>query len=192
VEKATRERLTGATIFVALAAIAVPELLSRPGEQAIVREQAAAAEAGPPLATYELEINPSAVPAAAREQRPVSPAPSAAVAQAAPSPVEESGRSADPPPPVAAAPAPAAPVASSPAQAGDWWVQLGSFASEENAQRLARELRGRGFSIEVAKVKAGGRDLHRVRAGPVDGREAATALKTRLGSSAKDARLVAP
>jgi DedD protein len=195
VEKATRERLTGATIFVAVAAIAVPELLSGPGEQAIVRESAAPAEAGPPLATYELDINPPAVPAGPREQRRMTPAPAEAIAQAAPPPQSDAARTANPPQPIQATPvpeAPATPAARPAGQAGDWWVQLGSFASEDNAQRLARELRGKGFTIEVARVKAGGKDLHRVRAGPVEDRQAATALKTRLGPSGADAKLVAP
>jgi cell division septation protein DedD len=71
-------------------------------------------------------------------------------------------------------------------------VQLGSFSSEQNAQRLARDLRARGFDIEVARVKAGGADMHRVRAGPVEDRAAAAELKNRIGASARDAKLVGP
>jgi cell division septation protein DedD len=71
-------------------------------------------------------------------------------------------------------------------------VQLGSFSSAENAQRLARELRARGFPIEVAPVKVRGKDLLGVRAGPVNDRAAAIALKERIGPGARDALLVGP
>jgi cell division septation protein DedD len=71
-------------------------------------------------------------------------------------------------------------------------VQLGSFSSEQNAQRLARDLRSRGFAIEVSRVRSGGNDLHRVRAGPENSRAAAEALKARLGPAARDSKLVAP
>jgi DedD protein len=204
VEKTTRERLTGAVIFVALVAIVAPEMFSGRDDDAVVNEQAAPAEAGPPLTTYELPINPSAAPPAPREATPPAPAPES-IAQATPPPAPADDR-----PPATTAtrdPAPApAPAQSTPAQAptpattasttqpatGSWWVQLGSFSSEQNAHKLARDLRARGFSIEVARVKAGGADMHRVRAGPVKDRAAAADLKNRIGSSARDARLVGP
>lgn len=204
-EKTTRERLTGAVIFVALVAIVAPEMFSGRDDDAVVKEQAAPAEAGPPLTTYELPINPSAAPPAPRQTTPPAPA-SETIAQATPPPA-----AADRPPEGTTtrtpAPAPApAPTQSTPAQAstpapaasttppatGSWWVQLGSFSSEQNAQKLARDLRARGFSIEVARVKAGGADMHRVRAGPVKDRAAAADLKNRIGASARDARLVGP
>jgi DedD protein len=218
VEKATRERLTGAVILAAVVAIAVPELLSGPGEKAVANDESASAEAGPPLATYDLDIHPSAAPASAARQQAQPPGASAALAQALPPPVIESEKAAPSPSPAAAERGPPAtrepaaaqstgakPIANQPIPkppaatraaatepAGKWWVQLGSFSSEQNAQRLARELRARGFAIEVSAVSSGGQPLHRVRAGPVNDRDAAATLKTRLGSSGKDAKLVGP
>jgi DedD protein len=84
-------------------------------------------------------------------------------------------------------------VAATPAAAiGAWWVQLGSFASEQNAQGLARKLRDRGFSIDVSKVRSGSRDLYRVRAGPERNRDAATALRSKLAAAGTQGTLVAP
>lgn len=242
-EGASKERLTGAVILVAALAIAVPELLSGPGENAGAKAGAGAvADAGPPLATYELAINPGASSGAARQQELAASAAreqSEAIAQAVPPPVTapvktvvpEPAPAAQPTPavvqqpasppaerqslpdaaPVTVAPpatmanrqaAPAAPAkAAAPSQspaaapakpAGKWWVQLGSFSSADNAQRLARELRGKGFSVEVSAVKSGGKELHRVRAGPEADRTAATGLRTRLAAAGQQGTLVAP
>jgi DedD protein len=207
VEKATKERLTGAVIFAALVAIAVPELLSGPSDAKSDADAArgVVADTGPPLATYDLTIDPAAKPAAARQQGLAVPAAdeqSQAIAQAVPPPVTE------PPKPVApipapetsvtpATPPPSQPAASPsrtapPAASGGWWVQVGSFASGENAQRLARDLRGKGFAIEVATVTSGGKQLYRVRAGPEQDRTAAVALRTRLAAAGQQGSLVAP
>jgi len=59
-------------------------------------------------------------------------------------------------------------------------VQLGVFASRENADRLAQELKGKGFRISVSEVAGHGRTLFRVRAGPVSDRTAASDLAAKL------------
>jgi cell division protein FtsN len=46
--------------------------------------------------------------------------------------------------------------------------------------------------MEVSPVRSGGKELYRVRAGPVATREAATSLQARLGTSGHKATLVAP
>lgn len=244
-EGTSKDRITGAVILVAVAALVVPELLSGPGGDSRAGDAAdAVAEAGPPLATYELTINPAGNGGAARQQELATSAAreqSEAIAQAVPPPVTAPARPAtsepaavaqqpapaarqslpestpDPapasrpvdPPTKAAAPAPAPKqepaAASKPATAtapkpattpaaasGKWWVQLGSFSSADNAQRLARELRAKGFTIEVSVVKSNGKDLHRVRAGPEANRDAATALRTRLAAAGQQGTLVAP
>src|SRR5262249_32708346 len=63
---------------------------------------------------------------------------------------------------------------------GAWMVQLGVFASRENAERLAQELKGKGFRISVSEVAGHGRTLVRVRAGPVSDRTAASDLAAKL------------
>jgi DedD protein len=101
-----------------------------------------------------------------------------------------------PPPATAARPEARAPVPSAkanpePAAAGDgtskahgsaggWMVQLGVFASQSNADRLAQELKGKGFKVSVAEIPGNGRKLFRVRAGPVADRSAAADLQAKL------------
>ena len=87
------------------------------------------------------------------------------------------------PPPVSkpsSEPAPRA-VAESHSGAG-WAIQVGSFASRENAERLARELKGKGFAATVSQYTKGKR-LWRVRVGPEPDRAAAVALGARLRSA---------
>lgn len=251
-----RERLTGAVILVAVASILVPEIISGPGGDAPSRATEALAEAGPPLTTYELSIDPSRrEPGVARDPAAIAQAvpppvtdnsllppdgagegaagdrtsaaadatvarvtadttPPAAPAPApAPKPAAEPARAAQTTPapkPAPAAPRPAAPAneskpaaatatrpaaaapATTQAAAGKWWVQLGSFSSEQNAQALARKLRDAGYSIDVSRIRSNGKDLHRVRAGPVNDRAAATALQKKLGAAGQQGTLVAP
>jgi cell division septation protein DedD len=59
-------------------------------------------------------------------------------------------------------------------------VQLGVFASRSNAERLAQELKGKGFRVSVSEMPGTGRKLFRVRAGPVGDRSAASDLAARL------------
>ncbi len=61
-----------------------------------------------------------------------------------------------------------------------WMVQLGSFASRQNAERLARSLDSRGFRTSVSPARAGSRVLWRVRAGPARNRAGAVRLAARL------------
>ena len=56
--------------------------------------------------------------------------------------------------------------------AGAQWVQVGSFADKDNARRLADRLRDAGVDdVDMDHVEVDGRDLWRVRVGPVDGQD---------------------
>lgn len=71
--------------------------------------------------------------------------------------------------------------ASASAEPGTGWVvQVGSFASRDNAERLARELRGKGFATFVNESSGKGKRYWRVRVGPERSREAADALRKKL------------
>jgi cell division septation protein DedD len=57
-------------------------------------------------------------------------------------------------------------------------VQLGSFASRANAERLAKQVRGQGFTVSVSQGSSG--RLYRVRVGPAHDRAAAGELAQQL------------
>ena len=71
-----------------------------------------------------------------------------------------------------------------------WVVQLGVFASRPNAERLAEQLKGKGFKVSVSESPGGGRKLFRVRAGPVGDRTAAQELAAKLRGAGAVATVV--
>jgi DedD protein len=58
---------------------------------------------------------------------------------------------------------------------GRWAVQIGSYAREGTAERIAKQLRDQGRSAFVMPVKSGGATLYRVRIGPMNDRASAEA-----------------
>src|SRR5438552_6418064 len=58
-------------------------------------------------------------------------------------------------PPVAAA-APKRVPAPAPAAGGSYWIQVGAFAQEKNAESLAKTLRAEQFPVEIARTNRGG------------------------------------
>ncbi|MEM7540182.1 MAG: SPOR domain-containing protein [Pseudomonadota bacterium] len=64
-----------------------------------------------------------------------------------------------------------------------WVVQLGSFADEENAQRLVAKLKGAGHSAYVDQVADDGNAQFKVRVGPEITREQAAAVMAELERS---------
>jgi DedD protein len=196
-----KQRVTGAIILAALFVLLVPELLTGPrGADA----PGTAAEEGMRRYTIDLNAaNPSAPPSDSQTTPPVAlpqpasdetlakPGESAAPVIAAP--VKTPPATATPPavthapPPVqvpvqvpapqveAQKPAPATPV-----DRGSFAVQLGSFGSRDNADRLVRDMTAKGFAAFVAPIKSGGRELYRVRVGPTRDRAQAEALAAQL------------
>lgn len=212
----TKERLTGALILVAALVVLVPEMLSGPGGGRATTAPAQDPAAGPPMRTYDLALDPAArdgkprqvpepspVQEAAAVPPPVTqPAPPPPVAEtqpAAPVPApQEGGAPADSatpgtqPPAVAKAPRPATAEPKGAPATGKWWVQAGVFASADNAQRLARELKAAGIPVAVSQITVQGKPMHRVRAGPVADRAAALALQARLAAKGHKSSLIAP
>jgi cell division septation protein DedD len=196
VDSSVKERLTGALIFVAAVIIVVPEMLLGPGNRSTAVEVAAdVADAAAPVRTYSMPLE-GGTESVAAVAAPASP----------PEPVVETAQAAVPAPealpepptsvPAAASASPPAPAAKPPVQeraaTGNWWTQIGIFSSRENADRLAKRLRDAGFTIEVSKYVSGGKDMFRVRAGPVADRAEAQALLARLKAAGHSALLVAP
>jgi DedD protein len=75
---------------------------------------------------------------------------------------------------------------------GAWGVQLGVFASRENAERLALEVRVKGFKASVSPVSGGTRKLYRVRVGPAPDRSAAQELQGRLKAAGRPGGTIVP
>ena len=190
-----KQRVTGAVILVALFVLLVPALLT--GPPVAEAPEGAAAEEGMRRYTIDLDATaPPAQPEISPAQPPVSlpPVDEAAPANPAPSPTAPAVAARVEPPrpaevtpavPRQAAPAPqAAPSQAAPATAtaprGSFVVQLGTFGSRENADRLVRDMTGKGFTAFVAPFSKDGRELYRVRVGPTRDRPAAEALAAQL------------
>jgi rare lipoprotein A len=64
---------------------------------------------------------------------------------------------------------------------GRFFAQAGAFTEEDNARRLARRLAEAGFdNVLVVAARADGRNVHRVRIGPLDSVDAFDAVTSRL------------
>ena len=212
-----KERLTGAVILVALIVLLVPEVLTGPIRSAPHTAAVTPSGEGAPLRSYTINLSDEAHPrsADAEHAAPEPPVPLEA-APAFPPPVEAAPRetraaaadratladkaSAAPqgaPPPEPSAPPPAkrvtTPATSGPASGeggpGGWVVQLGSFAQHANAERLARQVRARGFKVSVSQ-ESSGRRLFRVRVGPGQDRAAATQLAAQLHAAGHSGAIV--
>ena len=203
-----KERLTGAIILVALIVLLVPELLSGPTRSAPRAAVLSSPTEEPPLRSYTIDLaddarSHGAAPQGNGPQPPaplataVSPADTAVPPTAAAAPP---GTARDPTPAPAATPAPPAPAApaaaagipaaSPPATDGAaFMIQLGSFASRNNAERLARQLRAQGFQASVSQGSSG-RHLYRVRVGPAEDLAAATDLVQQLHTAGHSGAIV--
>jgi DedD protein len=208
VETSSKERLTGALLVVLALVILVPELLSGHREAESGTRPAQNPEEGAPLQTYDVQLDgskvspavPREVPAAtAGEVAAVPPPVTGTETPSVPSesrmaaldafpavkPVEQSAAGANSQQPAKPVSAAAQPRETS-ASVGKWWVQVGVFASRDNAQQLARQLRAAGFTIDVSQGRAKGKELYRVRAGPAADRAAASDLQARLARAGQE------
>lgn len=187
-----KERLTGAMILVALIVLLVPELLTGPVQPAQkAAGQSSSAEEGQ-LRSYTINFADDAhAHGAPSPAASAAPPPASSTLSAGDSPpAAPSAASAPPPAPEPLSPPPASrpstpvpmarPVTPPPA-AGGWVVQLGSFASEANAERLAQQVRSQGFTVGVSQSTAG-RHLYRVRVGPVREHTSALQLAQKLSA----------
>lgn len=102
---------------------------------------AAPGPAGRPLGTAPLPV----VPAPASKPTPMAkPAPAAKQAPAAQAEASK------------ATPAPKRSGAAEGGASGGYWIQVGAFLEEKNAEALAKQLRGENFAVQVSVVTRGG------------------------------------
>lgn len=110
-------------------------------------------------------------------------------AEASPAVVESAAEEA----PTATAGVSAADVAAAPAEesaTGMWAVQLGSFSSQENADKLAADLRSQGYAAFLSQLTRSGAALHRVRVGPQKDRDSAEEIARQLGKGGHKGQVV--
>ena len=177
-DRALKERIIGAAVLVVFVVLVVPVFLDGPpegGEIVSERVPLPGQDAQDETRTVVLERDrKEPVPAAAEqpgpERRQQTAQPTQAVAAAEKSP-EPKKPTPDPVPQ-------AQPADSSPT--GMWAVQLGSFGDQENAERLAADLRKQDFAAFLSQLSTDSGQLHRVRIGPQKDRESAEAMAAKL------------
>lgn len=213
-DRRVKERLVGASILVVLLVLIVPELLSGPASPPAPPPMTTAFSFGTPEPgrTVTVDLATSKAPA----QEGLVEAASAPRVQSA---GEHTQASVAEPPVLPAATLPAAtlPAATLPAAtarhtapletptppptsmpaggklaAHSWAVQLGSFASRDNANKLVRQLKGQGFSVYVSPTGSGAAERYRARIGPLSDYEAATQMVGKLKSLRQAASIVRP
>lgn len=196
------ERMVGAACLLAVLVLVVPAILDgNPDSGATITHPDVAeeldlrthtirldgAEREPPVPTpLQAQVDPPPPGEAAPEEppAPAGAAPEPEPVEAVPAPRLPVA----PVPVITAPPAPAAAVAGPPPTEraggdGDWVVQLGSFASKANADRLAASVKAKGFQVAVQGGGGASGTLYRVRAGPEADRAGAEALAARLAAA---------
>lgn len=192
VDPHVKERLTGAVIVVALIVFLVPELLTGSGRASSPVATSKVSE--PAMRSYTVDLAEgaplSATPVAVTRTEPAAEAAPATPTKSEPVVAEKTPLKA--PPPVVVPPTKQRVATAEPPPARGWSVQLGSFQSGDNARRLVKEMKGKGFAAFV--LDGGGRSgkLYRVRVGPVVDRAAATALAAKLRSAGQPGSIVPP
>ena len=192
-----KQRLIGAAVLVSLAVLVVPVLLdggyretSRPRRDMAPMPPDQFEQVVPALpADVQQEID-AGLTAGTEELAEIATQAAAPIppAGSVPGPAAEGMPRPSPPPPqdepaadvAASPPPPPAPVS---ATAEQWTVQLGSFASRDNAEGLLRRMAADGVKGFILPLEEGGKTSFRVRAGPVAGRAAAERLRRQLEDS---------
>ena len=188
-DKALKERIIGAIVLVAVAVLVVPVFLDGPPSQSEVvnervplpgqSEQDSQTGTQTRMQTVVLDRDRDQPVPARTEAQSGSAAPTTVATTPPPVQTDVATTELQPQPDVTPTPT------DTPAQAaasatGMWAVQLGSFSNQDNANKLAADLRKQGFAAFLSQVSGPSGQLHRVRVGPQKDREAADAMAARL------------
>lgn len=204
-DRRVKERLVGASILTVLIVLVVPELLS--GPVPVPTTSRLPARTPEPVRNVTVDLatskppEPSPLDAHAASGAVASGAMSSSAAPSNGPPTAAASSSAASSMPAPTASAPAASAVSTPLEIAPslptssrhtWAVQLGSFVSRDNADKLARQLRAQGFAVYVLPGGSGPLLRYRVRIGPMPDRSAATQTMAKLKSLGQVASLVSP
>jgi DedD protein len=199
-DRALKERIIGAAVLVVFVVLVVPVFLDGPpesGEMVSERVPLPGQTAEGETRTVVLERDrdepvpiPAPVAAASPESRQPEPAEDAKAVQPASKAAAERDPAADEPKPEPAEPAAQQVAAATDSPTGMWAVQLGSFGNQQNAERLAADLRKQGFAAFLSQLSTASGQLHRVRIGPQKDRESAEAVAERLAKAGHKGQVV--
>jgi DedD protein len=198
-DRALKERIIGAAVLVVFVVLVVPVFLDGPPQSGeVVSERVPlpgqAAEGETRTVVLERDRDePVPVPVAEPQAQPQQkaepesrPEPEARpVAAARVEPRAEPEPEPEPSKPAAQQAAP-----DSASSTGMWAVQLGSFGNQQNAERLAADLRKQGFAAFLSQLSTDSGQLHRVRIGPQKDRESAEAMAARLAKAGHKGQVV--
>jgi DedD protein len=197
-DRALKERIIGAIVLVLFVVLVVPVFLDGPSNSGeVISEQVPLpGQSGEENQTIVLNRDRTEpVPAVSsnnpatqepQEQRD-SPASSTTVALPPQRDVEPEPE----PEPAQKQPEVAAAAVVEPASStGMWAVQLGSFGNQENADKLAADLKALGFAAFRSQLSTSSGQLHRVRVGPQKDRESAEAVAGALSKAGQKGQVV--
>jgi len=190
-ERALKERIIGAAVLVVVVVLVVPVFLDGPP-----REKEIVSTSVPLPGQSEQKVQTvvldrdrkDPVPAATSNDKvseSPAPQPAAVIEDEKPAvvpvaPEKQAEASTKPPQTVNEEPEPTTTQAVARSATGMWAVQLGSFSNQQNADRLASDLRKQGFAAFLSQASAESGQLHRVRIGPQKDRQSAEAMAERL------------
>jgi DedD protein len=182
-DRALKERIIGAAVLVVFVVLVVPVFLDGPPQSGeIVSERVPlpgqAAERETRTVVLERDRD-EPVPVAAAEPQARPPQQSGPESQTEPEPEPVSVARSEPRPEPGTEPEPGKPAA-----------QLGSFGNQQNAERLAADLRKQGFAAFLSQLSTDSGQLHRVRIGPQKDRESAEAMAARLAKAGHKGQVV--
>jgi DedD protein len=191
-DRALKERVIGAIVLVGVAVLVVPIFLDGPsGDTEIVSKAVALpgqSQQQSMMQTVVLNrdrqepVPASKPPATEQKPQPVKIEPP----QAKPEAKKEIAVASQ----IADSKADSKPDITMQSATGMWAVQLGSFSNQQNAERLAAELRAEGYAAFLSKLDTGSGALHRVRIGPQKDRDSAESVAARLGQSGHTGQVV--
>jgi DedD protein len=183
-DRALKERVIGAIVLVVVAVLVVPVFLDGPsGDSDVVSsivtlpgqsEQASMTQTVVLNRDRKEPVPTSAPVPAETKPRPVKTAPPVTTKEAqvvSPDDDSDSATAAE-------------------SATGMWAVQLGSFSNQENAERLAADLRKQGYAAFLSRLVTDSGALHRVRIGPQKDRESAEAVAAQLAKSGLSGQVV--
>jgi len=189
-DRGLKERLVGAAVLVAIGAWLIPWVLDGPEEmsppEVTALELPVPSADNPPLRTETVVLDRRESPVTAPP--PATPADSAAASNQDETGTAVASRPPSAPEPVAK-PAPEQPVPGAASQP-EWYVQIGAFGDQDNAQRQAARVDTFGFDAHVSAFPGGGGTVHRVRIGPQGTRERAEAIASSLSAHGFVAQVV--